>query len=344
MTSRELVKKTLEFENTGGVVPRDLWTLPWAYNNYGSWVEKILEEFPPDIVVTPDSHKIYAKKPISAGSPYEPGEFIDEWGVVFKNAQRGVYGEVKQPIVPTDDEEWADVSRVHFPEELLTVDTAKINEFCAATDKFVLSGDLVRPFERIQFIRGTETLYCDLATENSGMLKMLKQVHEFYCRLTELWCSKTDVDGFFAMDDWGSMRSLLINPEAWVKWFKPMYRDYVTIAHTYGKKFFFHSDGYTLDIIPHLIELGFDAVNLQIFCIGVEKLVPFKGKITFWGEMDRQHLLPKGSLDDIDGAVKKVFATVWTNGGAIAQCEFGAGANPLNVEQLYKSWSRVNFS
>jgi hypothetical protein len=64
MKSRELVKRTLEFKNTG-TVPRDLWTLPWAYNNYGAELESILEDYPPDIVQVPDSHKIYAEKPVA---------------------------------------------------------------------------------------------------------------------------------------------------------------------------------------------------------------------------------------------------------------------------------------
>jgi len=355
MTSRELVKKTLEFKNSGRV-PRDLWTLPWAYNTYGEEVDRISQDFPPDVVVVPDSQKVYAKPPLFSGvttsggsnassevqnwgPAFEVGEYKDEWGVVFKNVQRGVWGEVKAPIVSPDDENWDDVSRVHFPEELLTLDVSKVNEFCAGTDQYVLSSDLVRPFERIQFIRGTEMLYIDLATENPGMLKMLRRIHEFYCALMELWCSKTDVDGFWAMDDWGSMRGLLINPAMWVKIFKPLYRDYVNIAHKYGKTFFFHSDGHTLDIIPHMIDLGFDAVNLQIFCIGVENIARFKGKITFWGEMDRQHLLRSGTPAQIDEAVRKVKAAVWQNGGAIAQCEFGPGVKPQNVRQMFKSWA-----
>jgi len=338
LTSRELVKRTLEFRNTDGRVPRDLWTLPWAYNNYGPELESILSDYPPDIVQVPDSQKVYARKLISSGNAYEEGESIDEWGVTFKNVQRGLIGEVKSPIIT--DEDWEDLSGVHFPEELLTIDTAKVNEFCAGTDKFVLSNDLVRPFERMQFLRGTEMFFCDLALENPGMLKFFDRVHEFYCALTELWCKNTGIDGFWAMDDWGTQRTLLINPQAWIKHFKPKYRDYVDIAHKYGKKFFFHSDGHTLEIIPHLIELGFDAVNLQIFCIGIENIAQFKGKITFWGEIDRQRLLTdKATLREVDDAVRKVRSAVWANGGAIAQCEFGAAAHPANVRQVYRSWA-----
>ena len=340
MLPRELVKRTLEFRNTDGRVPRDLWILPWAFNNYEDELNAILRDYPPDIIQIPDSHKVYAKKPIAVGSCYELGEATDEWGVITKNIQRGLIGEVKAPIIEADDEDWEDLSRVHFPEELLTIDTALINEFCAGTDQFVLSSDLVRPFERMQFLRGTEMLFCDLATENPAMLKMLDRVHDFYCRLEEHWCKNTNIDGFFVMDDWGTQKALLINPQLWVKYFKPKYRDYVEIAHKYNKKLFFHSDGYTLDIIPHLIELKYDAVNLQIFCIGIEQIAKFRGQITFWGEIDRQHLLPWGSAAEIDAAVEKVRSTLWANGGAIAQCEFGAAANPANVRQVFKSWDR----
>ena len=68
MTSRELVKQTLEFNNTDGKVPRDLWTLPWAYNTYGEGVDAILRDYPPDIVTVPDSHKAYEKNQSQAAT------------------------------------------------------------------------------------------------------------------------------------------------------------------------------------------------------------------------------------------------------------------------------------
>ncbi|MGI6777214.1 MAG: uroporphyrinogen decarboxylase family protein [Acetivibrionales bacterium] len=340
MTSRELVKKTLEFQNFTGVIPRDLWTLPWAEIYYKKELAQIFADYRPDIVQVPDTHKQYALKPIGYGSVYELGNYMDEWGVVWKNMQHGLVGEVKEPIVSPEDEEWVDVSRIHFPEELLTLDVERVNGFCASTDQFVLSSDLVRPFERMQFLRGTENLLIDLALGRKSMLAMLDRIHDFNCRLLKLWC-QTDVDGLFVMDDWGTQKALIINPTLWVKIFKPLYRDYCDIAHRYGKKLFFHSDGNTLDIIPHLIDIGVDAANLQIFCIGIRNIVQFKGKITFWGEIDRQYLLAHGTPEEIDNAVKEVHAAIWDKGGAIAQCEFGAGAKPENVRQVFHSWSEL---
>ncbi len=75
--------------------------------------------------------------------------------------------------------------------------------------------------------------------------------------------------------------------------------------------------------------------------MGVENLKPFAGRITFWGEIDRQWLLPHGTPADIDRAVRQVYEHLWRNGGCFAQCEFGAGARRENVRQVYASWDQV---
>ncbi len=338
MTSRELVYKTLAFENAEGRVPRQMWLLPWADKRYQKVIDAIHRDYADDIVEVPSDYKRYARPPKTQGDWYAVGEYTDEWGCTFTNIHDGIVGEVKYPIVPANDEFWDDVSRIHVPEELLTLDKQRVNEFCAATDKFVLQSDIARPFERMQFIRGTENLFVDLALRPPKMLSFMERMHDFYCRLMTTW-AQTDVDGLFFMDDWGTQQSLLINPKLWVELVKPMYKDYADIAKKYGKKIFFHSDGFTLDIIPHLIDIGIDAVNLQVFCMGLDKLSRFKGQITFWGEIDRQGILPNGSKQEVQKAVKLVKDTLWNNGGVIAQCEFGPGANPENVYTVFETWT-----
>ena len=172
------------------------------------------------------------------------------------------------------------------------------------------------------------------------MMEFIEKMHDFYCRQLTKW-AQTDVDALNMMDDWGSQQSLLINPSIWEEIFMPMYRDYINIAHKHGKKIFMHSDGHILAILPKLIDLGLDAINSQIFCMGVENLAQYKGKITFWGEIDRQHLIPHGTREDIDRAVESVYNTLWQDGGCIAQCEFGPGANPDNVHRIYEHWNEL---
>jgi uroporphyrinogen decarboxylase len=334
MTPREIVYRTLDRRGPPRAA-RQLWTLPWARDHYPRELAGIEGDFPPDIETAPGFH---AALPATEGGQYAPGTYRDEWGCLFTNVHPGVIGQVKEPLVA--DEDWADVSRVHVPEELLSVDVDRVNAYCRSSDQFLIAGACPRPFEQLQFIRGTEQLYMDLAVRQRGMLSFLERMHDHYCRLLEVW-ARTEVDALMFMDDWGAQRGLLIDPQAWSELFKPLYRDYIDIAHRHGKRAFMHSDGDTLEIYPFLIDLGLDAFNSQIFCIGVERLRRFCGKITFWGEVDRAHLLPYGSTADIDAAVRSVKDALWDRGGCIAQCEFGAGARPDNVRQVFETWDRI---
>ena len=336
MTSRELVYETLEFRNTSDRIPRHLWSLPWSTSRYPEVYAHLAETMPDDIVSAPNP----LKTPLpEIGDPYAAGTYVDPFGSAFENVQPGVIGEVKHPQILDDD--WNDADRIRLPEEYFTLDVDAVNAFCRGTDRFVNMGACPRPFERLQFLRGSENLYMDLADPPPKFFAFLERLHDFNCRLITLWASKTDVDGVTFMDDWGAQKSLLIRPQLWAEVFKPLYRDYIDIAHKYGKKAFMHSDGNTLDIYPHLIELGLDAFNSQIFCIGVEKLRQFAGKITFWGELDRQWILPQGSTEDVRSAVRSVYDTLWRDGGCIAQCEFGPGAKPENVVECFRAWNAV---
>jgi len=121
-----------------------------------------------------------------------------------------------------------------------------------------------------------------------------------------------------------------------------MYQEYVEIARQHGKYVFMHSDGYIIDIIQDLIDIGIDALNSQVFCMGIKTLgEKFRGKITFWGEIDRQQLLPYGSKQEIENAVSEVWRELYAEGGVIAQCEFGLGAKPENVYTVFENWNSL---
>jgi len=154
---------------------------------------------------------------------------------------------------------------------------------------------------------------------------------------------KTDVDAIMFMDDWGSQNQLLIPPRVWKELFKPLYKDYCNLAHSNGKFAFMHSDGHILEIYEDLIEVGVDAINSQLFCMDFAELEKkAKGKITFWGEIDRQHILPSTNSQDGRNAVREVAKYLYDpSGGIIAQFEFGAGANPETALAVFEEWSRI---
>jgi uroporphyrinogen-III decarboxylase len=181
----------------------------------------------------------------------------------------------------------------------------------------------------------------DIGLEQPEIFDLLGIIHKFDIQGLELW-AKTNVDALMFMDDWGAQQSLLISPQQWRKIFKPLYKNYIDIAHSYNKYAFMHSDGYIKEILPDLIEIGLDAINSQIFCMDVDELgKKYKGKITFWGEIDRQHILPEGDTNEAAQAVNTVYSSLFQNGGVIAQCEFGPGAKPENIYTVFKTWADI---
>jgi len=330
---RELVRRTLEFDSPERI-PRHIWVLPWAVHQHPEQVAAIQKRFPDDVVTSPP----FYRTPLpTVGDRYEVGTYTDEWGCTFSNLQRGIIGIVKTPSI----RDWSDLETLRAPEERLSVDVDQVNRFCRQDGRFVLAGCWPRPFEQLQFLRGTENVLIDLATGSEGLTRLLRTLHEFYLRELELW-SRTEVDALTLMDDWGSQDAMLISPAMWRAIFKPLYREYVEIARRSGKYFFMHSDGHIVDILDDLIELGVDAVNSQVACMGADLLGErFAGRMTFWGELDRQRLLPQGTPDEVREAVRHTTAALWRNGGLIAQCEFGLNARPENVQAAFEAWEAI---
>ncbi len=333
MTGKERVKAALTFNNPDRP-PRDLWTLPYVLLFREDELNALREAYPTDIAAINRSPE-HLDKYINNASKI--GSYTDDWGSVWQVAEPGVSGEVKRPVLA----DWADLATFQPPwQEIRHQDTDYINRTCAATDKFTLSGRTIRPFERLQFLRGTETLYYDIGYGTAEFRNLLEIVHEYYLEDAAGWC-KTDVDGIGMMDDWGSNRSLLINPKTWRELFKPLYKEYCDMIHAAGKFAFFHSDGNITAIYGDLIEVGMDAINSQLFVMDIEELARlYKGKVTFWGEIDRQHVLPFGTPEDVRDAVMRVRRALDDGtGGVIAQCEWGKDNTKENVEAVFHSWA-----
>ena len=246
---------------------------------------------------------------------------------------------MKHPII----DDWSKLEGFRPPEALLDLDIEGINAQAREMDKFRMSACCPRPFERLQFLRGTENVMMDLLEDSAELRELLRIVHDFYVREAEIFATKIEVDAICFMDDWGSQRALLIDPKIWRKVFKPLYAEYVKIAHDNGKKAFMHSDGHIEAIYPDLVEIGVDAINSQLFCMDIEEIGrQFKGKITFWGEIDRQHVLPYGTVEEARAAVGRVAKNLWSpEGGVIAQFELTAGSKMANADAIFETFDQL---
>jgi hypothetical protein len=301
-------------------------------NDRSEEVAQFLKRFPMDIELP---HFTYGPG-FEGGTRAVEGTYYDEWGCPFEVRQAGLKGEVKQaPLI-----DWADLDSINPPFGFLeSADFSQVDPQCQASDKFVLAKTKARPFERIQFLRGTENVMIDLASNSSDLDMLISMVHEFNMREMEMW-SKTAVDAIFFQDDWGSQTGMLISPQMWRERFKPIYQDYCEMIKGCGKYVFYHSDGNIMAIIPDLIEMGVDALNSQLFCMDIEEIgVQFRGQITFWGEIDRQHVLPFGDVHEVHLAVSRVRTALESkNRGVIAWCEWGDDVPHKNIEAVYQAW------
>ncbi len=335
MDSRELVTRTLKHEPVDRV-PRDLWAISGVVRFRRDEYDRLLETYPMDMTKGGWPYGLSKRATHMQG---DTGTHVDPWGSVWHIGQPGVAGEVKEwPI-----KEWSDLDEYQIPWELLDdADFSAVNPRCAETDKFVRGGTQTRPWERLQFLRGTENAMMDLAYGEKEVHSLLQMLHDFSCREWTEW-AKTDVDAISFMDDWGSQNSLLISPEMWRDVFKPMYKEYCDIAHAAGKFVFMHSDGHIADIYQDIIEIGVDAINSQLFCMDIEDIAEkYRGKITFYGEIDRQSVLPFGSPDEAREAVRRVRKALDRGqGGVIAQCEWGLNDPYENIAAVYDEWSNA---
>jgi hypothetical protein len=336
MTSRERVLAALEFRCPDRA-PRNLWALPWVAQAAADEMAALVTEFPDDFA---GPGAVLAPGERERGTPARVGEYADAWGCVFECKEDGVIGEVRRP--PLAD--WAALSDYRPPDEVL--DRADWDAVSRARDanlagprKFLLCGTGVRPFERMQFLRGTESLFMDMAWGTREFFRLRDLVHEFNLRELEHWV-RTSADGLSFMDDWGAQGALLVSPAMWRDLFKPLYAEYVAMIRAAGKKVFFHSDGHIAAIYEDLAYLGVDAVNSQLFCMDIEALARrLKSRLTFWGEIDRQRVLPFGTVEDVRRAVGRVRRALDDGrGGVIAQCEWGKLTPPENVRAVYRAW------
>ncbi|MHB1253234.1 MAG: uroporphyrinogen decarboxylase family protein [Candidatus Humimicrobiaceae bacterium] len=333
MNSRERVKACLNFKKPDRL-PRDLWALPYVISFQKEEYSEVIKEYPLDFEtsqLSPGSSDVTVKM------LEKKGNYTDDWGSLWYIGEPGVIGEVKKPAI----DDWPKLRKFKPPYHLIkNRDISYINKSCEKSDKFMLSDVTSRPFERLQFLRGTENLFIDIADDRPEFQKLLRIVHEFYLKDIENWC-KTNVDGIVFMDDWGKNNGLLINPKIWREIFKPLYKEYCNMIHNAGKFAFFHTDGDTEEIFGDFVDVGIDAINSQLFTMNIEEIgKKYKGRITFWGEIDRQYILPFGTLEEVENAVKRVKSALYSDeGGIIAQCEWGKNNLMQNIKTVFKAWN-----
>jgi uroporphyrinogen-III decarboxylase len=129
------------------------------------------------------------------------------------------------------------------------------------------------------------------------------------------------VDVIWIGDDFGMQDGMIISPQLFREFFKPRYAYLFSKWKTLNPnvKIAFHSDGNIFPIIPDLIEVGLDILNpVQPKSMDPAKVKKMYGdKLSFWGPVDIQEVLPFGTPQDVANEVKLRLRTVGKGGGLI---------------------------
>jgi hypothetical protein len=141
--------------------------------------------------------------------------------------------------------------------------------------------------------------------------KMLKKNRGFIEYVTDFFLNylkklisellKTGIELFLIADDCGYKNRSFIPTSVWKQLFFGSYRKIVTLIHEGKGKILFHSDGYITDLIPIIIDLGFDGIQSLEPSAGVDIFQLFKqfsGKICYIGNLDMT-LLSFGTQADV---------------------------------------------
>ena len=332
MKSRQRVKRAIHFRNPDRL-PISLAVLPATKLKYGRALEEILATVPDDF----GWHLLPDAKPEEFPAFYKKGKHYDEFGTLWQVETPGMLGRpVEFPLAC-----WSNYRNYRWPEPLASPPRTKL--YCAQMaghdENFYARAAWITFFERMQLLRGPENLMLDLAYKTKELYRLRDDLLEFNLRWLDHWLM-LELDGICFADDWGTQNALLISPQLWREFFKPVYQKMFARVKEKGLDVHFHSDGYIMDIIPDLLELGVDVLNCQESLIGVDELGrQFAGKICFQTNLDQQRIMPFASPDQVRAHILYVFDKLARlNGGLIASAEIGPDIPPENIRIMFKTF------
>jgi uroporphyrinogen decarboxylase len=139
---------------------------------------------------------------------------------------------------------------------------------------------------------GIENCWANLGAEPALMMAWFDRYADWLCDLVDS-CVEAGVDVITLSDDWGSNQNMLFSPRMWRKMIRPYAERVVTHARKQGVPVNLHSDGYIMQILDDLVELGFSMMHPVQESAGME---PKQIKANYGDK-----LVVYGSLDIIDG-------------------------------------------
>jgi len=148
-------------------------------------------------------------------------------------------------------------------------------------------------------------------------------------------------------EDLGTQDSCMFDPETiYANYLKPRHRRMVQTVKALTNdqaKVCFHCCGSAYHFIPHLIEIGVDALNpVQVTAKNMEPerlKADFGDKICFWGGINTQHILPFGTPEEVAAETRRIISILGAGGGYILNSVHNIQAEvpPENIVAMFET-------
>jgi len=140
-----------------------------------------------------------------------------------------------------------------------------------------------------------------------------KVIDMYYGALGKYICCTT------SGDDFGTQIGQFFSNTMFDEFIKPYFKNRIEYTKKYTDGFYqHHTCGSVFDLIPAMIDCGVDILNpIQpgTYMMEPKRLKDAYGdKLCFWGGIDTQELLPKGSPEDVARAVKDILSVMGGSG------------------------------
>lgn len=180
-------------------------------------------------------------------------------------------------------------------------------------------------FEQPARVMGLENFLMALVAEPRFADRLMGKITDIYIESCNNYLDQVGpyLDVFTYWDDVNTQSGWMIDPEIYRSRIKPLERRLVdAIKAKTDAKIFFHGCGATFDLIPDLIDLGFDILNpVQVSAEGMDTKRlkrEFGRDVVFWGGgVDTQRVLPFCSADEVRDEVQRRIDDLAPGGGFV---------------------------
>jgi uroporphyrinogen decarboxylase len=274
--------------------------------------------------------------------------FQDSWGTTWKKAPDGHFINAIGPFQNKDPDvallesfNWPDADNPGLFEGL----RERAEALHKGTDYAVILVLPVGIVHQCQFIRGFAEYLMDLVSNEEYVCRMMDIVAGIWIKIAQnaLDAVGDNVDVIMWSDDLAMQEGPFISPEMYRKLIKPRHKRMFEALKSRGDaKVHFHSCGSIYPLINDLMEIGMDALNpLQVNAKNMDPArlkKEFGDRITFWGGIDTQKILPFGSPEEVRQEVRKMIDVMGPGGGYILASVHNIQAEvpPENIVAMFE--------